>query len=717
MENQIQTITFNMLPMTIGVLPSSYVDSMSYYETLVWLCNYLENTVIPAVNNNGEAVEELQTAYIQLHDYVEHYFDNLDVQTEINNKLDEMTEDGSLTNLISAYVDPIYQAYEENINEIVTAQNGEITNFKNSVNTQIGQQNSTISAIQSAVQSAVSSAPIPVSSTDDMTDTTKIYVNTTDGYWYYYDGDSWEQGGVYQAAQSSDTVLNTNQYLKSINAKNLMDWIVGDINQGSISTSSYRIVTNTIQCFKEYLYINFSAKIKYGIWTYSDSLGTNPQWGGWQAGDNKKSHVIPANTYFRLVVDYTDNSDPDRIVITNAYTSTLYSYLEIYKYFKYQDYCLLKNNKLISFKENPMYNMILATGDIANGAIVIDPAAKRRLITLNIQCLPYDIILPHKSLSENTFYLVTYSNANGDNYKMVGWVSKDVTYTIPKGTYFRLIIARNNSDSVDPVGDIFESDLYNNIRILKTRYVENKNIESVAHQGFSTNGQALGNCRLSSYLGAKLAGFTAGECDIQWTSDAVPVCCHDASFVDGEDTIVIHDHTFAELQNYNYYGETIASLDQVVEYCKQLGLNLYIDHIYHTWSTSSFDKIINIIKHHAMLDNVKFLVLTKACADILLSYYDKFKIAYVTEDSDISSLITDANNTKTDKNEVSIDFKWGTISTANLQTYSEQLADGVYFETWTVDYTTYFTNALKYVKGITSNKISYSAYYLDKFTK
>ena len=85
----------------LGIIPTSYKDSMSYYETLAWLCKYLEETVIPTVNQNGEAVEELQALYVQLKNYVEHYFDNLDVQEEINNKLDEMANDGTLANIIN----------------------------------------------------------------------------------------------------------------------------------------------------------------------------------------------------------------------------------------------------------------------------------------------------------------------------------------------------------------------------------------------------------------------------------------------------------------------------------------------------------------------------------------------------------------------------------------------------------------------------------------
>lgn len=95
---------FKCMVATIGNLPTSFVDSMSYYELLAWLCQYLKDTVIPTVNNNAEAVEELQAKYIELHDYVENYFANLDVQEEINNKLDAMAEAGTLQEIITEYI-------------------------------------------------------------------------------------------------------------------------------------------------------------------------------------------------------------------------------------------------------------------------------------------------------------------------------------------------------------------------------------------------------------------------------------------------------------------------------------------------------------------------------------------------------------------------------------------------------------------------------------
>lgn len=95
---------FKKLVCTIGELPTSFLESMTYYEMLAWFVNYLQNTIIPTVNNNGEAVTELQELFIELKSYVDNYFDNLDVQEEINNKLDEMAATGELQQIIMEYL-------------------------------------------------------------------------------------------------------------------------------------------------------------------------------------------------------------------------------------------------------------------------------------------------------------------------------------------------------------------------------------------------------------------------------------------------------------------------------------------------------------------------------------------------------------------------------------------------------------------------------------
>lgn len=95
---------FSKFIMSIGEMPTSYLDSLSYAEQITWFCNFLQDKVIPAINNNAEALEEVQNLMTQLQEYVDNYFTNLDVQEEINNKLDDMVEQGTLQEIIADYL-------------------------------------------------------------------------------------------------------------------------------------------------------------------------------------------------------------------------------------------------------------------------------------------------------------------------------------------------------------------------------------------------------------------------------------------------------------------------------------------------------------------------------------------------------------------------------------------------------------------------------------
>ena len=97
MKNNDKIGAFTKFCCTIGNLPSSYMQSMTYEEQLIWLSNYLEKTIVPTLQQEGEAIIELQ-------EYIKNYFDNLDVQEEINNKLDDMAESGELTEIIAQYL-------------------------------------------------------------------------------------------------------------------------------------------------------------------------------------------------------------------------------------------------------------------------------------------------------------------------------------------------------------------------------------------------------------------------------------------------------------------------------------------------------------------------------------------------------------------------------------------------------------------------------------
>ena len=75
-------------------------DSVTDWEVMQLLGKKINELILKT--------DDLQVIVKELHDYVNNYFDNLDVQDEINKKLDEMVKDGTLSNILRNYFDVKY---------------------------------------------------------------------------------------------------------------------------------------------------------------------------------------------------------------------------------------------------------------------------------------------------------------------------------------------------------------------------------------------------------------------------------------------------------------------------------------------------------------------------------------------------------------------------------------------------------------------------------
>ena len=115
-------------------------------------------------------------------------------------------------------------------------------------------------ALQSQINSLASGSPLTASSTSGMTDTTRIYVNTTNGHWYYYNGSAWTDGGVYQESEAGEnsvyynalTGVAANDSYIQLNAEDL-PWIDGASYAGGaytgstdVTTAVFRVSKNTV---------------------------------------------------------------------------------------------------------------------------------------------------------------------------------------------------------------------------------------------------------------------------------------------------------------------------------------------------------------------------------------------------------------------------------------------------------------------------------------
>ncbi len=197
-----QIVLLNLQQLTNFPYIEKDFDALTDYGLLSKVVDKM-NEVITNNNIQNESINALYNAFIELKDYVDNYFDSLDVQEDINDKLDKMAEDGTLTELIKNYIDPKYEAYEEIIDNRLLEQDEEIAGFKTVVNEQV-------STINAKVDEAVSGSPLVASSTSEMTDTSRIYVNTTDGHWYWYDGTEWQDGGIYQSTGIANNTITKN---------------------------------------------------------------------------------------------------------------------------------------------------------------------------------------------------------------------------------------------------------------------------------------------------------------------------------------------------------------------------------------------------------------------------------------------------------------------------------------------------------------------------
>lgn len=103
-------------------------DALTNKQLLAKIIEYL-NDVIANGETLQENVESLYNAFVELYNY----FNNLDLQDEVNNKLDEMVENGTLENLLEKYFNKIYIQLDIEENENITnylnekAINGNVT--------------------------------------------------------------------------------------------------------------------------------------------------------------------------------------------------------------------------------------------------------------------------------------------------------------------------------------------------------------------------------------------------------------------------------------------------------------------------------------------------------------------------------------------------------------------------------------------------------------
>ena len=242
-----------------SAIPMVFDNSLSYYECLAALTKYLQD-VVDVINNNGAVTEEYIVKFEELKSYVEHYFDNLDVQEEINNKLDAMVLDGTMDTIINQ--------------EIFGQINSDISDLNGKVGTLANLETPVKTSLVNAINSVIHRKYVLVGDS---------YLGGYDGSttvhsWGYYfkqynnisDSDCyiWYESGAGFVREGSAHDYNFKKLIQAklatiTNADEITDFVIaGGINDNSYDTSN--ITTHMIDCLS-YVKTNFpNARVYVG---------------------------------------------------------------------------------------------------------------------------------------------------------------------------------------------------------------------------------------------------------------------------------------------------------------------------------------------------------------------------------------------------------------------------------------------------------------------
>lgn len=318
------------------------------------------------------------------------------------------------------------------------------------------------------------------------------------------------------------------------------------------------------------------------------------------------------------------------------------------------------------------------------------------------------------AIRANQYYKGTIPD---DVYYLGFYASFDTSYNrlpvsvVIDGIERRKSIYQNLSDAKIDIGSIEER---------TTAIPYERQVRTIGHGGYT---QTYPFNSAMSYRDAKRVGFEWVETDIQFTSDNVPVLCHDDALYnyarnpDGTrigtsmtDTVFISDITYDQLLYYDFglakssslAGTKITTFEQLMLIARNMGLNVQIEIKYNknnsAPSSSQLDILFNLIDKYAMGKNVSFCSAIYSALEYIHSQKPLLEITYSVSQSFTQ---TDINNLLLLKgtNNVTIEAGLNVGSTQITLAKSANVPLGLY----SFDTETQVINADPYVTLFTSN--------------
>jgi len=338
------------------------------------------------------------------------------------------------------------------------------------------------------------------------------------------------------------------------------------------------------------------------------------------------------------------------------------------------------------------------------------PAAGNNAVRSADYIGPGSYIIRPNGLRFYVYRFLTDGTRDGSFY----WgVTSPMTLFVPSTNKARIVVARTDWNNITPA----ECTVTVSQATILSGLIYKENVLdflSICHQGYSETG-TVGHDLLTGYELAAKYGFNYAETDVKLTSDNVVVCCHDASFVDQTtgDTIVIAEHTVAELKTYNYYGDTIATLDEVMASCKMNRIGLALDQI----TPAILPYVFPVVKKYGMQRSVVYLggwaVGNTGYAtnvfNAIVAFDKKANIMFLCNTASVrSEMVAWINALNKGETRVYLSCNSSAFSASDIAAITGDLNADVTVALYTVDDATTAKSYYPYITALTSNKISLS---------
>lgn len=234
-------------------------------------------------------------------------------------------------------------------------------------------------------------------------------------------------------------------------------------------------------------------------------------------------------------------------------------------------------------------------------------------------------------------------------------------------------------------------------------------VKAIAHRGYSTDAPEN---TLPSYVLASQKGFSYVECDVNFTSDGVPVLLHDDTInrtsngvgsINDLTTAQVKTYDFGAWKNTKYVGTTIPTLEEFLKLCFKLNLHPYMELKSFVGDTPAKTQIIiDMVERLGMKGRVSYIGSLQAMT-IVKDLDSSARVGVVTSTS-IGSWIPTLQGLRTGTNQVFADALIGTYTEAEIQSAAEA---GISVEIWTTNTVSdVITAANLGISGITTDNLN-----------